>query len=88
MINVNFLFNPSYTKLSHTQFKSEANTTMVPELMKISHFFSYLSESKDQTIIGKVQMKEAIKLNEFRFKFLELVIWINLDSPSKARNQN
>ena len=29
-------------------------TTVVPELMKISHFFSYLSDSKDQTIIEKV----------------------------------
>ena len=32
-------------------------------------------------------MIEAIKPNKFRFEFLELVIWINLDSPSKARNQ-
>ena len=52
--------------------------------------FSYLSDSKNQTIIDKVlwQMIETIKANEFRFKFLELVIWINLDAPSKARNHN
>ena len=63
---------------------------MVPELMKVSHFFSYLSDSKNKTIIDKVLLAniEAIKPNEFRFKFFELVIWINLDSPSKARNQN
>ena len=28
--------------------------TMVPELMKIFQFFSYLSDSKNQTIIDKV----------------------------------
>ena len=31
--------------------------TMVPELMKISHFFSYLSDSKNQTIIDKVLLE-------------------------------
>ena len=31
------------------------SSTVVPELMKISHFFSYLSETgKDQTIIEEV----------------------------------
>ena len=28
-------------------------------------------------------MMEEIKPNKFRFEFLELVIWINLDSLSK-----
>ena len=33
-------------------------------------------------------MMEAIKPNKFRFEFSELVIWINLDSPSKATKTN
>ena len=33
-------------------------------------------------------MIEAINRNKFRFEFLKFVIWINLDSPSKAGNQN
>ena len=33
-------------------------------------------------------MIEAIKPNKFQFDVLESVIRINLDSPSKARNQN
>ena len=31
-----------------------ARGTVVPDLMEISHFLSYLSDSKDQTIIEKV----------------------------------
>ena len=47
----NFLFidMKEHKKLVRLPF-----TTVVPELMKISHFFSYLSDSKDQTIIEKV----------------------------------
>ena len=30
-------------------------------------------------------MMEEIKPNKFRFEFLELVIWINLDSLSKTK---
>ena len=64
--------------------------TVVPELMKLTHFFSYLSDSKDQTVIEKVllAMIDAINPNKFRFEFLKFAIWINLDSPSKTRNQN
>ena len=34
--------------------KNFCGITVVPELMKISHFFSCLSDSKDQKIIEKV----------------------------------
>ena len=33
-------------------------------------------------------MIEAINPYKFRFEFLKFAIWINLDSPSKTRNQN
>ena len=33
---------------------SVSKDTVVPELMKLSHFFSFFSDSKDQTVIEKV----------------------------------
>ena len=33
-------------------------------------------------------MIEAINPNKFQFEFLKFAIRINLDSPSKAKNQN
>ena len=41
------------TALEFIEFKIKP-ITVVPELIKISHFFSYLSDSKNQTIIDKV----------------------------------
>ena len=46
--------NENSACLFHIRWNELVTFTVVPELMKIFHFFSYLSDSKDQTIIEKI----------------------------------
>ena len=75
--------------LKFVQHFSTRNTVVLG-LMKITHLFSYLPDSKNQKIIDKVLSANdrGNYVKQFRFKLSELLIWINLDSSSEARNQS